>query len=246
MKTKIHRKGTSRGLLRPSTLVLVVLIIMAVSWYSFFNRKGIEEAEASPVISATIEARNRLYVVQREIELQTKQMAMAIELKIAETENQRLVTDLLPTIKTASDVIAETYSLSSSLGEKVIEKSHQFDTVVIPQNAKDLGPVLSTEVNLVHVENEGVDPALRARNPILYMDEKTFRTMPLDKMLEMYSNPSGKSSCDSDFGIKLVNRWRDTATECCSPENKSGKNQTKLTCHLVKQTRHHGSGDQLL
>ena len=110
---------------------------------------------------------------------------------------------------------------------------------------------------------------LASRNPILYMDESTLRSTPLDKLMDMYGpkgahqftnggsgrrllrRPSGGSGCDYDFGVTLSDRWRDAAKECCAPipaQSKTGpaSNGTKLTCHFIQQTKHHGAGDQLL
>lgn len=105
------------------------------------------------------------------------------------------------------------------------------------------------------------------------MSDEELRTTPLDQLLAMYGpgkkgNHGGRSllfkqqggrggggggtgDCDSDFGVSLADRWRLTAKECCKPFPSGGpreapQNATKLTCHLVKQNRHAGAGDQLL
>lgn len=82
-------------------------------------------------------------------------------------------------------------------------------------------------------------------NPILRMTEEQFLTTPVDQMLKMYLNdrPRRRGTdglCDRDFGVNLVDRWRETGSPCCS------KGSTTMTCHLIHQTKHAGKGDQLL
>jgi hypothetical protein len=106
-----------------------------------------------------------------------------------------------------------------------------------------------------------------SKNPILALDDVSFRGTSLDVLMEMYSPNSkvGKyqadsvsdfrkgrrADCDGDFGVSLTNRWRDSAQECCSSARSTqianNRNvSSRLTCHLIRQTRHAGSGDQLL
>lgn len=101
--------------------------------------------------------------------------------------------------------------------------------------------------------------ARRDLHPILALDDSTFRNSPLDQLLDMYSpakmaasegGPDQKrrssANCDADFGVGLVNNWRSAASTCCKPPDSSDPNATRLTCHLIRQTRHAGKGDQLL
>ena len=63
-------------------------------------------------------------------------------------------------------------------------------------------------------------------------------------MMGWYAPAKGGGSCDKDFGMPLVNRWRDARTDCCVPTG-GGDDATKIECHLVHQTRHAGNGDQV-
>lgn len=112
----------------------------------------------------------------------------------------------------------------------------------------------------------------KSRNPILFMTDEELNTTPFDQLLELYGpntvagnthkggsrqllgrgklrnsgGGGGSGGCDHDFGVKLVDRWRNTAKECCHPIKPTDHiNGTKFTCHKILQTRHHGDGDQL-
>ena len=60
--------------------------------------------------------------------------------------------------------------------------------------------------------------------------------------MSWYGQARGGGSCDGDFGMPLVERWRQGAKECCVPQ---GDDATSITCHLAHQTRHAGDGDQV-
>jgi len=82
-----------------------------------------------------------------------------------------------------------------------------------------------------------------AGHVILSLNDTAFRATPVDTLMSRYGSAGGGGSCDDDFGMGLIKRWRGAAKPCCSARPSEG---SSLTCHLVKQTRHHGSGDQLL
>jgi hypothetical protein len=71
-----------------------------------------------------------------------------------------------------------------------------------------------------------------------------------------YGEADGGGSCAGDFGNELVRRWRATRKRVCSStddnanvaESMAPGMQTlhsQIDCHLVRQTRHHGNGDNL-
>ena len=75
------------------------------------------------------------------------------------------------------------------------------------------------------------------------MPEDELLRTPLNELMHKYTtNSKGPSTrnCERDFGVGLIERWRSTAKTCCNGGD------SKLTCHLVQQTKHHGNGDQLL
>jgi hypothetical protein len=58
-----------------------------------------------------------------------------------------------------------------------------------------------------------------------------------------YGTSLGGGSCENDFGNGLIQRWRETRSSYCSP--RTSPSSSSIDCFLVKQTRHHGNGDQL-
>eukprot|EP01035_Chromulina_nebulosa_P019476 gene19476-25358_t len=67
--------------------------------------------------------------------------------------------------------------------------------------------------------------------------------------MSWYGEADGGGSCAIDFGNQLVNRWRDTKKEYChsysSNKEISKAQSSSMDCYLVRQTRHHGSGDNI-
>jgi len=60
-------------------------------------------------------------------------------------------------------------------------------------------------------------------------------------MMSHYGEADGGGSCASDFGNQLVSRWRGTKRRNCGDD----ASLSKIDCFLVRQTRHHGNGDNL-
>ena len=94
-------------------------------------------------------------------------------------------------------------------------------------------------------------PAFR-RHPILALNDTAFRSAPLDELMAQYGTAKGGGSCDNDFGMGLINRWKTAAEPYCTANaaaatsrSSSSSSSSSLTCHLIKQTKHHGYGDQL-
>lgn len=77
---------------------------------------------------------------------------------------------------------------------------------------------------------------------ILALNESAFRLTPIDVLMAQYGTADGGGSCDRDFGMGLVNRWRGAGQSCCTERSASS---SSFKCHHVQQTRHHGTGDQL-
>jgi hypothetical protein len=77
---------------------------------------------------------------------------------------------------------------------------------------------------------------------LLALNETAFRAAPLDVLMAQYGTAYGGGSCDHDFGMGLINRWRKAGESCCRGRSESS---STLKCHRIKQTRHHGTGDQL-
>ena len=78
---------------------------------------------------------------------------------------------------------------------------------------------------------------------ILTLSDNDFYSTSFDEMMAPYGESNGGGSCSSDFGNELVSRWRRTKTEYCGKSN--SKSVSSINCYLVKQTRHHGNGDNL-
>jgi hypothetical protein len=77
---------------------------------------------------------------------------------------------------------------------------------------------------------------------ILSLNDTEFRSTPVDSLMQQYGVAQGGGSCDGDFGMGLIKRWRGAAKPYCVPRSNES---SAMTCHLVRQTRHHGGGDQL-
>eukprot|EP00614_Pseudopedinella_elastica_P013743 CAMPEP_0172585074 /NCGR_PEP_ID=MMETSP1068-20121228/4546_1 /TAXON_ID=35684 /ORGANISM="Pseudopedinella elastica, Strain CCMP716" /LENGTH=568 /DNA_ID=CAMNT_0013379417 /DNA_START=188 /DNA_END=1895 /DNA_ORIENTATION=- len=78
---------------------------------------------------------------------------------------------------------------------------------------------------------------------ILALNDSQFRVTPVDELMSQYGRAQGGGSCEGDFGMGLIARWRATRKPCCLARSGS---DSSLECHLVKQTKHHGHGDQLV
>ena len=92
---------------------------------------------------------------------------------------------------------------------------------------------------------------------ILSMTDEEFKNQPVSVLMKSYGEASGPRNCAGDFGNSLVERWRATKKEVCSPApdmaaGGSGDKQvpsvisSSIDTYLVKQTRHHGNGDNLI
>lgn len=77
---------------------------------------------------------------------------------------------------------------------------------------------------------------------ILTLSDAELRGTPMDELMATYGKTRGGGSCERDFGNELVNRWRAERKTYCEPKFAGG---TKIECFLVKQTAHHGHGDNL-
>ena len=90
---------------------------------------------------------------------------------------------------------------------------------------------------------------------ILSMTDQEFRYQPVSVLMKSYGEAAGPRNCAGDFGNALVERWRATKKRVCSPPADAaspGANQgasvgsSSIDTYLVKQTRHHGNGDNLI
>lgn len=77
---------------------------------------------------------------------------------------------------------------------------------------------------------------------ILELSDDEYDSIPLSTMMEHYGEADGGGSCEMDFGNKLVRRWRATRARNCEPSSPAA---SVIDCFLVRQTRHHGNGDNL-
>ena len=80
---------------------------------------------------------------------------------------------------------------------------------------------------------------------ILSLSEEELKTLTFDQMMEPYGEAQGGGSCADDFGNKLVNRWRGSKKTVCQRNEDISGPRSSIDCHLIKQTRHHGNGDNL-
>ncbi len=91
---------------------------------------------------------------------------------------------------------------------------------------------------------------------ILTLSDEEFLSTTVSAMLAPYGESEGGGTCSNDFGNRLVNRWRGVKKEVCSPKDgpsrfhrnssrAKGILSSQIDCYLVKQTRHHGQGDNL-
>jgi hypothetical protein len=90
---------------------------------------------------------------------------------------------------------------------------------------------------------------------ILTLSDEALRSTPISEMMDWYGQADGGGSCAGDFGNDLVDRWRETKQSYCRPRGSSGGSSggtgkvdgqgSSIDCYLVKQTKHHGSGDNL-
>ncbi|KAJ8602204.1 hypothetical protein CTAYLR_003615 [Chrysophaeum taylorii] len=78
---------------------------------------------------------------------------------------------------------------------------------------------------------------------ILTLSDAAVRSTPMNELMASYGPTKGGGTCEKDFGNALVTRWRSARKTYCGPKHR--KNATHIECFLIKQTSHHGNGDQL-
>lgn len=141
--------------------------------------------------------------------------------------------------------IESSASSGVELHEESIENNRKsaFDSAEQPKKAQQLHEVEATKPKIDKISSVRSYGLGFSDHHILTLSDEEFYSTSFDKMMASYGESDGGGSCNSDFGNELVNRWRQTKTEYCS---KSGsKSKSSITCYLVKQTRHHGNGDNL-
>ena len=99
-----------------------------------------------------------------------------------------------------------------------------------------------------------------ANHSTLLLDDVQFAQAPVSLLMASYGESDGHGSCALDFGNALVRRWRDTKQSyCAGPTGISSAAggggvsaigaasgvHSSIDCFLVRQTRHHGGGDNL-
>lgn len=90
-------------------------------------------------------------------------------------------------------------------------------------------------------------------HPILGLNDEELDNTTISAMMEWYEilgTDATMRTCSEDFGNVLVQRWRNEKKSYCSSKTVENANDdsvlaSSIDCHLVKQTRHHGNGDQL-
>lgn len=78
-----------------------------------------------------------------------------------------------------------------------------------------------------------------AGHEILRVEET--RTIGMDALMASYGAAQGPG-CERDFGNGLVERWRGERKTFCEPKRVG---DSKIECYLIRQTAHHGNGDNL-
>eukprot|EP00605_Chrysophyceae_sp_TOSAG23-4_P001995 GSChrysophyteH1.ASY1.ANO1.2209.1 assembled CDS len=93
-------------------------------------------------------------------------------------------------------------------------------------------------------------PGAAANHPILRMSDSEFRDTSVSVMLEKYGGASGGGTCGNDFGSALATRWRAKKANVCIGADdgtaaSTDMHSSSIDCYLMRQTRHHGNGDNL-
>ena len=84
-----------------------------------------------------------------------------------------------------------------------------------------------------------------AGHRILALDDDSFQAISIDEMMSWYGEADGGGTCSEDFGNALINKWRGVKQQYCAASKPSGPAPSSIDCYLVRQTRHHGDGDNL-
>lgn len=88
--------------------------------------------------------------------------------------------------------------------------------------------------------------ASKGMHSILSLSDEEFDKISISAMMAQYGEAEGGGTCPIDFGNQLVNRWRgEKKSNCDSHESLSQTDQSSIDCYLVRQTRHHGNGDNI-
>lgn len=91
-------------------------------------------------------------------------------------------------------------------------------------------------------------------HPILRLSEAEFIKTPVHEMMKWYGRgATGGGTCEIDFGNGLIDKWRNTKDSYCKSKSQSvptshrrdNMGSSSIDCYLIKQTRHHGGGDNI-
>ena len=149
--------------------------------------------------------------------------------------------------------LQEHVHVSETALEHLLEAATERQRLVAIQSKSFVAPLPPPLASKVHrpkpsdiSSHEGFDSTHELRgfkdHQMLALNETAFRTAPLDMLMAQYGTAHGGGSCDYDFGMGLINRWRKAGESCCRGRSDTS---SSLKCHHIRQTRHHGTGDQL-
>lgn len=262
------KKKKGKGGIKCSSIIFFLLALTFV-WYSFTSHQVLLQNASSKEITTEEqkerEGRFRLDVLQKDLDIATEQMHSLLErLNQSPILNSQHVDQ-----HHSVDSVMTSQSHEAQLPPINTYNPVQSSASIRQEEAKQIQVADTTQSN-GGGGGGGSEEISQSRNPILFMSDEQLRSTPFDQLLAMYgpdtvpgkvnknrrgrellnkkgsSGGGGNGGCDYDFGIKLSDRWRNAARECCHPIKPTDHvNGTKFTCHAIKQTRHHGDGDQL-
>ena len=125
-------------------------------------------------------------------------------------------------------------------GSHLADTSGKFQTSEILYGSG--GAILDSQYGAVEAGYEGSQFDMHR---ILALDHKSTQTIPLSKMISWYGEAEGGGTCWEDFGNTLINKWRGAKESYCGAGNSTLHRESSIDCFLLRQTRHHGDGDNL-
>lgn len=222
-------------------LITLFVVLWILLWVSTFNMHHRIDFNGQPSVEDAAAQK-----VRQEVEARLTHLADKLE--AAEADLESLIVDAMqqrneqpanlrgPTLELAKDV----------------DGSNGVDDDGRKARQSVSGPVKEVPLTIAVDEHTTSSPAqktgghqsrgLHAGHPILDLDDDAFFETPVNELMSQYGGIQGGGSCENDFGNGLIDRWRATGQTYCAPRSPSG---SSIKCYLVKQTRHHGTGDQL-
>ena len=135
----------------------------------------------------------------------------------------------------------------SSLQAAVSEKELKLKTLQESQDIHFKEDKQDQKESVANADNSNLSRHIDLHR-ILTLSDELHQTTDISEMMSWYGESDGGGTCSEDFGNALIEKWRNEKKTYCK-ESESGRSEdnqeSSIDCFLIRQTRHHGDGDNL-